>query len=164
MDLADFFSRQYISGTDALHFVEVLSKFHRTQGAQACWCLKKANNLKALKGFTTSNLSRPLFKGQDARELVLAVAGQYRPETDSIIVRRGVCTSTHCLNPTHYFYGTKQDVAMQRHARKGSPLSPELVSLLREERKKDRSYASIARQYALPYHVVRRICTNESFS
>lgn len=164
LNLLDLVETQYISGTDALHFIDVLTKFQQTYGDNSCWCLRKANNLKAFKGFTTSNNARPLYKGQDARILLLASTGQLNFETHLSIVRHGHCKSAHCLNPTHYFYGDKRDVALQRHARNGSPISPEMISTLRGEHSKGRSYASIARDHCLPYHVVRRICTNESFA
>lgn len=116
-------------------------------------------------GFSTSRNARPKYKTADARELMLALLDQYPSETNPIIVRRSCCTSTYCINPLHYFYGTRRDAMWQHNLRSGGQVDQQLVLKLREECSvAKKSYASIAREYQLPYHTVRRICTNEYFA
>jgi hypothetical protein len=165
LDYLDFFREQYLTTDDLVAVVSALNLFQSGFGTNRCWCLKTINRSE-LKGFTTSHGSRPLYKGRDARMLTLAIAGQYQSETQPIIVRKHVCNSVYCINPNHYYFGTKREVCFERGQRKGSRISPELVTELRlknTENRKTWSYAALARQYRLPYHVVRRICNHESY-
>lgn len=160
-----FLADKYIVGTHAVDFLNVLKSFHTRFGDNECWCLKKVKNLQVTKGFTVAQNARPKYRGVDARELLLATIDQYPSESKPIIVRRGCCSSTHCINPNHYFYGTRQDAMEQHNIRRGNPVDLALVQQLRDAcTNQKKSYASIAREYNLPYYTVRRICNNETFS
>jgi hypothetical protein len=162
MRAMDFFHDNYIMGDDIAQFMNVLKLFDQRYGKEKCWCIKKINNPEHLKGFVLSHPNRPVYKGTDARGLVLALIDQYSEPEKPFIVRYSNCLSTHCINPNHYFHGTKRDVAIQRNKRNGTHrLDPGLIELLRHERSEKRSYASLAREFNLPYHTVRRACLNE---
>jgi hypothetical protein len=162
MRFYDFFKEYGLGKDDLLMFANVLNEFQLAGGKDSCWCLKH-NNFKKLKGFTTSHPSKPLYKGKDARLLVLALADQYQDESNLLVIRKHTCLSPHCINPGHYFFGTKQDVCFERGQRRGSVVTPELVTILRSGHRENKTYASLARQYKLPYHVVRRICLHEVY-
>ena len=165
MDFEVFCKERYLSGPETLQFLTILKNFCTTYGQNQCWSLQKVKNPDAVAGFSMSRNARPRFKGADARELLLAAVGQYHSESKPIIVRHSCCESTCCVNPLHYFYGTRQDAMWQHNLRIGSPVSPQVVTQLREEcGRTKKSYASLAREFNLPYHTVRRICNNESFA
>ena len=162
MQLLDFFKENYLTEQDLLFFVGVLNRFQSQLGAEACWCLKTSNHSK-LRGFTTSHSSRPLYKGRDARLLVMAAVDQYQDESQPVVVRRHQCRSAHCLNPNHYYFGSKTDVCFERGQRKGSLVTPAVVKELRAAHLENKTYAALARQYKIPYHIVRRICAYEAY-
>jgi len=162
MNFYDFFKEYGLGKDDLLLIANVLHEFQSIAGENSCWCLKQ-NNIKKLKGFTTSHPSKPLYKGKDARLLVLALAGQYQDDLNLLVIRKHTCSSPHCINPGHYFFGTKKDVCFERGQRKGSSVTPEVVTALRSGHEENKTYASLARQYKLPYHVVRRICLHEVY-
>lgn len=165
MDFETLCKENYLSDREILQFITVLKTFCVSHGQNKCWCLKKAKNRDLVANFSTSQNMRPRYRGADARELLLGFVGKFRPDQDSVIVRYGFCESTYCINPLHYFYGTRQDAMWQHNSRKGTKINPELVQQLRDERERtNKSYAAIARDHKLPYHVVRRICTHESFA
>lgn len=153
-----FFNEHYLNNKELLHFVEILNRFQTVYGSKACWCLKSVTKAE-VKGFTTSHTSKPLYKGIDARPLALAVVDQYQDWTKPVVVRRHQCGSLHCINPNHYYYGTKRDVCFERGWRKGSPITPELVAELREKHESQSlSFATLAETHKLPYYLVRNIC------
>lgn len=159
----ELFNEHYLTKKDLLHFLNVLTRFENTYGPKACWDLKPVLK-KFVDGFSTSHSTKPLFKGIDARVLILAVAGQYEDETKSLVVRRHDCTSIHCVNPNHYYFGTKQDVCYERGWRKKSKVTPELVQELRNKHDSEKiSFTALAKSYKLPYHVVRNICQYISY-
>lgn len=165
LDFKAFCEERYLFPADVLHFLNILRKFCKSHGQEKCWCLKKAKDRELVSSISTSQNQRPRYKGVDARELLLALMDQSPTETKSIIVRHSSCQSTYCINPLHYFYGTRQDAMWQHTLRKGSEVSPQVVQSLRDEHSLTRrSYASLAREYKLPYHTVRRICTHEYFA
>lgn len=160
-----FLADKYVVGAHAVNFLNVLKSFHTTFGDSECWCLRKAKNRQATKGFTTTQNARPKYMGVDARELLLATIDQYPSESKPIIVRRGCCSSTYCINPNHYFYGTRQDAMEQHNVRRGNPVDSALINQIRDScGRQGKSYAAIAREYNLPYYTVRRICNHETFS
>jgi hypothetical protein len=162
VQLLEFFKENYLTEEDLLFFVSVLTRFESHLGTQSCWCLKTSNHSK-LQGFTTSHSSRPLYKGRDARILVMAIVDQYQDASQPMVVRRHQCSSAHCLNPNHYYFGTKQDVCFERGQRKGSLVTPAIVKELRAGFLENKTYAALARQYKIPYHIVRRICIHEAY-
>ena len=159
----EFFSEHSLTPQDLAYFVETQFRFQGTFGSNACWCLKKI--LKTtVNGFSTSHSTRPLFKGTDAKPLALSIVGQYQDETRSVMVRRHECTSVYCINPAHFYWGTKQDVCLERGWRKGSRVTVQLVEELRKKYEtQNTSITSLAKSYKLPYHVVRSICRYISY-
>jgi hypothetical protein len=154
----EFFSEYSLTPQDLAYFVKTQAKFQEAFGSKPCWCLKKV--LKTMvDGFSTSHSTRPLFNGIDAKPLALAIIGQYQDETKLIMVRRHECKSVHCINPAHFYWGTKQDVCFERGWRKKSKVTPELVQELRQKYDSEKvSFTALAKSYKLPYHVVRNIC------
>ena len=158
MDYLEHWSDLYISGQDALNLLNTLEAFHNIYGYESCWDMKKVKSPQYNQGFSVTHKAKTFYKKVDARILVLALIGQHPDETQSVIVRRGVCTTPHCINPYHYFYGTKSDVAFQTNIRKGSHLTEDLLEVVLEKCKNKRAMAAVAREYNLPYHVIRRAC------
>jgi hypothetical protein len=159
----EFFNEHSLTPQDLVYFIKIQNDFQDLFGSKHCWCLKSA--LKFLvQGFSTSHSTRPLFKGTDARPLALSVVGQYQTETKLMVVRRHQCRSIYCINPNHFYWGTKQDVCFERGWRKKSKVTPELVQELRSKYESEKiSFTSLAKSYKLPYHVVRNICRYISY-
>jgi hypothetical protein len=153
-----FFTDYSLGPQDLISFVETLNKFQNTFGSKPCWCLKSAVKSQ-VPGFKTSHPRYPVFKKVSARALALAIVDQYEDETNSILVRRHQCRSTHCINPNHFYWGTKKDVCFERGWKKKSQVTPELVNELRNKYENEKvSFVSLAKTYKLPYHTVRNIC------
>jgi hypothetical protein len=159
----DFFNECSLTREDFLYFCEILKQFLDTFGTKNCWCLKRV--LKgSVQHFSTSHSTRPLFKRTDARPLVLAAVGRYSTENNFMMVRRHECGSVYCINPNHFYWGTKQDVCLERGWRKNSKVTPELIKELRlKYESENTSLTSLAKSYKLPYHVVRNICRYISY-
>ena len=132
-------------------------------GKDSCWCLKKYNNIM-FQGFTTNKKIRLSYKGKDARPLILAMASQYPDEINTIIVRKSICNSKYCLNPSHYYWGTRADVAYENVVKRSkNNLNKSLITKLRLENTKGRSSLNLSKKYKIPYHTVRRICNKEIY-
>jgi len=94
----ELFNEHYLTKKDLLHFLNVLTRFENTYGPKACWDLKPVLK-KFVNGCATSHSTKPLFKGIDARVLILAVAGQEEDETKTPVGRRHDRTPIHCGQP-----------------------------------------------------------------
>jgi hypothetical protein len=161
--LLALFNEHYLTSQELYRFIETLQKFETTYGAKACWCLKTVTKSE-VKGFSTSHSTKPFFKGIDARPLLLAVLDQYPNWEKPLVVRHHECKSPHCINPNHYYFGTKKDICFERGWRRGSRVTPQLVEELREKYEfQNTSLTSLAKSYKLPYHVVRGICRYLSY-
>jgi len=82
-------------------------------------------------------------------------------------VRRHTCQSQHCINPAHYYFGTLKDVKLEHAKRKGIKINPVVVTEIRSKRESDKrtwTYQKLGKLYELPYHVVRRICTENAYT
>jgi hypothetical protein len=167
LDYFTFFRDEYLTGEDLLSFATSLRLCQTELGITSCWCIKKINH-PSLKYFTSSHPSRPLFKGKDARLLAMALADKYAPaDGANTVVRYSFCNSQHCINPTHYFFGTTQDVWMQNAKRKGREINPSIVESIKQQRatsKGEWTYEKLSKHYKLPYHVIRRICNEGAYS
>lgn len=117
----------------------------------------------AFEGFNTSNKQTLYYCGIDARPLILALSGRFKEE-GQVAIRRSSCKSPYCFNPTHYYWGTKSEVALETRSKNSKEISPDLIQVLRNERQKGVKILSLSRKYKLPYHVARRICNGETFS
>ena len=131
-------------------------------GKEQCWCLKEYNSL-ALQGFKTTKVNIPLYKNKDARPLMLAMICSFYEETKPIIVRRSICKSKYCINPTHYYWGTRSDVAYEEAKRNRKDISKDLITKLRSENEEGINSKQLSKVYEVPYHTVRRICNKVTY-
>ena len=60
------------------------------------------------------------------------MANKFATEEKTIIVRRSICSSKHCLNPNHYYWGTRSDVAYENAERDNKGINKTLITRLRE--------------------------------
>jgi|TARA_R110002126_G_scaffold9950_1_gene44721 hypothetical protein len=164
-----FFLESGLSAKDAVVFSTVFQAYLQSVGPDRCWCLKK-NAHSAFAGFSVASPSKTRYRDLDARPLALALAGVYPTEdAEQVLVRRSCCKSVHCINPAHYYYGSRADVAMETQGKKpikkGDPavMTPKLAELLRSERASGKSIASLAIKYRLQYHVARRVCSENAY-
>jgi hypothetical protein len=165
LDYIQFFKNEYLSTSDLIAFASVIKKCQDELGFATCWCLKRMDN-PDLKYFSTSHKYRPVFKGRDARPLLLALVNQFAPEEAPAIVRKAACTSAHCLNPAHYFFGDLKDVKREQAKRKGKNITIEIVNEIQQKRSANPetwTYEKLGKHFKLPYHVIRRICTHNTY-
>jgi len=97
----------------------------------------------------------------------MAMSNRYYEDERPIVVRRSVCKSVHCLNPTHYYYGTKSDVAMETNVRSSKSSQSQNILMadqIRMERDAGESILRLSRKYKIPYHTARRICSENAYS
>jgi len=166
----DFWSVFLLSGLtrkDALYVAEAMEHFQSIATPGQCWCIKSRKH-PALNGFAGGGSFRiPYYKGKNARFLVLALVNQFATAEAPVAVRKAACKSLWCINPEHYYFGTRSDVKLEDNKRKGGGLSPELIAEIRELKAKDPTKwtaAAIARHYKMRYHVVLRICSGKTYS
>ena len=97
---------------DEIVFAKAFQVSLQLLGKDSCWCMKKCKD-NIFSGFTTSKKGFLSYKGRDARPLLLAMAGKTFEPQKPIVVRKSCCKSTYCLNPSHYYWGTRADVAYE---------------------------------------------------
>ena len=96
----------------------------------------------------------------------MALVDQFRTDEKPVIVRRSCCTSNYCINPNHYFYGTRTDVGLQNQLRAGINLSLNIIDEIRSKRSSDTrfwSYRRLSWHFKVPEKIVARICRRESY-
>jgi hypothetical protein len=120
-------------------------------------------NNAGFKGFTTSKKTKLMYKGHDARPLILSMTGRNYSEENPIIVKKSVCKSQYCLNPAHYYWGTRKDVAYENAKTNDKSIDINLITKLRTESSSGVSSRKLSKHYRLPYHSVRRICSGETY-
>ena len=150
---------------DQITFAIALQAAIKEIGKDQCWCLKEYNST-ALQGFKTTKANMPRYKNKDARPLLLAMIGSYKEETKNVLVRRSICNSKHCINPTHYYWGTRSDVAYEESKRcfpVHKALTKDLITKLRLENEEGISIKKLSKVYKIPYHTVRRICNKITY-
>lgn len=147
---------------DQITFAKAFQVSLQLFGEDKCWCLKE-NSHTIFQGFTTSKGGRLFYKTRDARPLLLAMAKCFRQENTPVIVRRSICKSEYCLNPSHYYWGTRSDVAYESTQRSDKGLNKDLISKLRNLNRDGISSLKLSKTYKLPYHTVRRICNKETY-
>ena len=158
----DLFLYEELTAYDQVVFATSLKFAHKLLGRKPCWCMKLCNH-NVFQGFTTSKKNRLLYKTKDARPLLLALAGKFSTEEKSIIVRKAECTSQYCLNPSHYYWGTRSDVAYENAKRSNSNINNLLITKLREKSQKGISKKELSITYKIPYETTRRICNYEIY-
>lgn len=158
----DLFLYEELTTYDEVVIAKAIQLGLQLLGKKNCWCMKLCNH-KIFQGFTTSKKNRLLYKTKDARILILAIAGDFRTENKSVIVRRAECTSPYCLNPSHYYWGTRADVAYENAKRSEKKINNKLIDKLRRKNKEGISKKKLSKIYRLPYHTTRRICNHEIY-
>jgi hypothetical protein len=196
LDFLSFYQLEGLGNTDAAVVASVFKMFLKNLGFSYCWSVKDLNHA-AFKHFTTSSPSCTRYKGRDARLLFLALVDQFpplqtvqvpgggtvvvpegtviegpegvaiAPKGNTVLVRKSVCRSRHCLNPSHYYFGTATDVALERNQKKGSKLTTKLMDEIKNLHQQDNkkwNYSALAKQYQLPYYTVRRLCVGATYN
>ena len=158
----DTFLYEELTAKDKVLFAKAFQIAIQLWGKNNCWCMKKASN-NIFQGFTTSKKVRLSYRGRDARPLLLSMAGYNSDSTNNVIVRRACCNSPYCLNPSHYYWGTRQDVAYENIKRNKITLNKDLITKLRQENTAGLNSNKLSKKYKIPYHTVRRICNNEVY-
>lgn len=162
MQISELFLYSELTPVDQISFARAFQICLRLYGRDKCWRLDKRSH-PAFAGFTTSHPRSLFYRGIDARPLILGMSGRYQ-EGDEVAIRRSCCQSVHCLNPAHYYWGTRSQVMLE--ARKGkqkTDLSPDLIEKLRRGRQEGKRVLDLSRQYKVPYHTARRICAGETY-
>ena len=162
MDKENAFLYQDLTPYDQVIFAKAIQISLQLMGKENCWCLKR-NNHAIFQGFTTNKANRLFYKGRDARPLLLSIAGCNPPSSESVIVRKAICTSKYCLNPSHYYWGTRSDVAYENSQRRNNGINTSLITKLRQEKELGTSSLKLSKTYRIPYHIVRRICNYETY-
>ena len=160
--IMDTFLYGELTAKDKVLFAKAFQIAIQLWGKNNCWCMKKASN-NIFQGFTTSKKVRLSYRGRDARPLLLSMAGYNSDPTNNVIVRRACCNSPYCLNPSHYYWGTRQDVAYENIKRNKITLNKDLITKLRQENTAGLNSNKLSKKYKIPYHTVRRICNNEVY-
>lgn len=147
---------------DQVAFAQAFQVAQQVFGRNSCWCLKKRSH-KILEGFSTVEKNRLTYKTSDIRPLALAMAGLFADEINNIAVRKSACRSQYCLNPSHYYWGTRQHVSYENAKRNGTAISLQAMNEMQIERDGGLSILKISRKYKVPYHTARRICNGEIY-
>ena len=82
----DAFLYKNLTAYDQILFVRAFQTALEQFGKESCWCLKNMNNA-GFKGFTTSKKTKLMYKGHDARPLILSMTGRNYSEEKPIIVK-----------------------------------------------------------------------------
>ena len=162
MKNSDAFLYKNLTAYDQILFVRAFQTALEHFGKESCWCLTKMNNA-GFKGFTTSKKTKLMYKGHDARPLILNMTGRNYSQEKPIIVKRSECKSKYCLNPAHYYWGTRKDVAYENAKVNEKSINIDLITKLRNESQSGISSRKLSKHYRLPYHSVRRICSGETY-
>ena len=101
---------------DRLVFAKAIQVGLESFGSNQCWDAGEYAN-SIFQGFNTSKKTHLIYKNFDARPLILAISGRERPDQESVVVRKSICSSPYCLNPCHYYWGGRQDVAFENAQR-----------------------------------------------
>lgn len=158
------FEESDFNNEDILNFAITLREVDRLLDSNHCWDLCSIKNkimLKELKHFSASHKSIPLYKGKDARPLILALFSICPGLDKEKIIRIGICRCNHCLNPSHYYYGNNLNLSIERWKRRGHRITEEIyheVRRLRELDPKTYTYKQLAYKFNLKIHLVESIC------
>ena len=162
MDVLTLFRGLSLEPRDQVRLARAFQLCLHVYGKDQCWQMDRTNH-SVFEGFNTSNKLTLFYQGIDARPLILALSGRFQ-EAEQVAVRAASCKSPYCFNPTHYFWGTKSEVAIETQSRKNEKISLDVVQKVRNERQEGVQVLELSRKYKLPYHVTRRICSGKSYS
>lgn len=161
MDPLTYFQENGLTNHDAVVFAKAFQIFIAAQGQTTCWDLKKRSH-SALAGFQTSKGRIIHYNGFDARPFLLAAVGRFKTTERSVVVRHHSCSAERCLNPSHYYWGTRADVAYELgRALKRTPSS----EIIKQIKNADESVVSqeLSAQLEVPYHLLTRIRSGKTF-
>lgn len=162
MNVATLFRDLGLEPADQIALVRALQLGLKMFPRDECWRVDQSSHI-AFEGFNTSKKTTLVYRGVDSRPLLLALSGRFQRD-EEIAIRRHSCSSPYCLNPTHYFWGTKSQLMLQQQSsRKKGSLSVDLIQKLRVGRQEGKRVLDLARQYKVPYHTARRICAGETY-
>lgn len=153
---------------DILNFAITLKSLDEVLDSNQCWNLDSIKSrmiFKELQHFSASHKSIPLYKGKDARSLILAIFDIGPASGKEKIIRTGTCRCNHCLNPSHYFYGNNLNVTIERWKRSGHQINEDMyheVKRLRELDPKTYTYKALAYKFDLKIHLVESICLSNA--
>ena len=171
MDPITVFRDYSLAEHDAVAMAKALQVCIYGLGWDKCWdASSRSLSHSILHGFNTSHPAMLLYRGQDARPLLLALSGRYYQDARPIIVRRSCCKSKHCLNPTHLYYGTRGDVALETNKRNGTTeprrnvVTLELINSIQMAKLSGESILKVSRRLKIPYHTTRRIYNEETYN
>lgn len=162
MQVSELFLYSELTPADQIAFARAFQLCLRLYGEDRCWRLDKRSH-PAFAGFTTAHPTSLQYRGIDARPLILGMSGRYQ-EDGEVAIRRSTCKSPHCLNPSHYYWGSRSDVMLEKQkVRPKNSLSVDLIEKLRQGRLEGKRVLDLSRQYKVPYHTARRICAGETY-
>lgn len=171
MDPIRIFRDYDLTELDAVAFAKAFQVCSTAVGWNECWDLSsRALAHPIFNGFNTSNKQKLLYRSRDAQPLLLALSGRYFQDARPIIVRRHCCTSRYCLNPLHFYYGTRADVTLETNKRKNTTkprtniVTPEVIDGIMMAKIAGNSILKISRRFRIPYHTVRRIYSGETYA
>lgn len=162
MTLHEVFLYAGLTPADQVAFAKAFQICLRLRGKDKCWPADKLKH-PAFEGFSTANRTTTAYLGADARPLLMAFIGQFQKD-GQVAVRRSICKSPYCINPMHYYWGSRANVSLENQKDKKKQVSPEIVEAMRAERAEGKRVLDIARKYKFSYSITRRICAGETYT
>jgi hypothetical protein len=163
MEIGEIFLYSGLTPLDQVCFARLIQACFASMGGNKCWNASKVKDV-SFQGVTSVHPKRVLYKNVDVRPLMLAFANEVQTETQTITVRKACCSSEHCMNPSHYYWGSRTDVAGEVTKRSRPRFDAKLVEEMRKEKENNTSILKISRKYKIPYHTARRICNGETYT
>jgi len=159
------FRTQGLNGEDIYRIANCLNKLEKCYGPEQCWDVISIRHLE--RAFTLSNQYCARYKGKNANPLILAVYNIFsNPDRDeNVLIRKGTCTNSHCINPRHFFYGDKIDLKIEKWQRSGIDINKYIFGQIIWKYKQNKGnicYREIAKEFNLSYNTVRSICNHET--
>lgn len=161
MEASQLFSDAGLSATDLITLVKAVQVFSHRLGRGSCWSVTE-NRASLFSGFSASKRDYLHYKALDARPLLLSLISQFAEPEKNVIVRRHTCSEKFCVNPSHYYFGTRADVMLEAELRKGKQLDPALVQSIKAA-SRTVSTTQLAKKLGLPYHRVQKIRSGTTY-
>ena len=165
MTLNDLFLYADLTPADKITFARAFQTCLQIFGREKCWRLEKLKHV-SFEGFSVSSKTA-VYRGNDVRPLLLGFMGEFQEEGE-ITVRRGICKSPYCINPSHYYWGDRSHVQLEKHIRcsasKKPNISAETIKAMRQERENGGRVLDISRKYRVSYSTAQRICSGRIYA
>lgn len=158
------FRDQGLETSDLITFTGALNVLQTTLGSSQCWDLKAINHAFFQSFVLNEHSRRVLYRGREARFLTMAVTNRFKPvetEEQPYIVRTSICTAKFCINPNHYYWGSRHDMALERTFRKYPHLTPERINELKRLRRSGLTYGQLASTFEISPLVARSLCKTD---